>query len=192
MSSSAPKGANESSSEDFLAIDPCHNQVRDETPCPVSCKKSPQQLENIDPDKAKELLRIEQVYTYFGLDDSTINLNSDGDSATCRLLHYLPRIARMKGFRLYWTELENKLMCTALVRTLLCWMPVILPTPSNNLAVLNPLRIATDIRTVEDKNPRQYYLEVWQHLQRYHGYGCALLHDSQFTLMQSTLMQSES
>jgi hypothetical protein len=140
-----------------------------------------QRFEGIDPDKAKELLRIEQVYTHFGLDDDTAAPTSDGDGAARRLLHYLPRMARMKGFRLYRIGVGEQANGRYARQAVALLDARHLPTPGNTLAVLDPLGITTDIPAAEDDNSRQYSFEVWQHLQHHYGYGCALLPDSQFT-----------
>jgi hypothetical protein len=144
-----------------------------------------QQFESIDPDKAKELLRIEQVYTHFGLDDGTAAPTSDGDGAARRLLHYLPRMARMKGFRLYRIGVGEQTNGRYAHQAVALLDACHLPTPGNTLAVLDPLGIATDAPAAGHDNSRQYSFEAWQHLQHYYGSGCALLPDSHFTLAQS-------
>ena len=58
-----------------------------------------QRLEEIDLEKARELRRIDSAYHCFGLSDIT-TVDRDED-ATGHLLHYLPRMARMRSFRLY-------------------------------------------------------------------------------------------
>ncbi len=142
-----------------------------------------QQFEQIDPDKANELRRIDQVYTDFGFNDSATAPADDG--AARRLLHYLPRMARMKGFRLYRIgvgEQENGGYAHQAVALLDARH---LPTPGNTLAVLDPAGVEAEPPVASDEESRQYFFEVWQTLQYYYGHGCALIPDSQSTLKQS-------
>ena len=136
-----------------------------------------QQFEGVDPDKVKELHRIEQVYTHFGLEEgTTATPTSDGGGAARRLLRYLPRMARMKGFRLYRIgvgEQANGIYARQAVALLDARH---LPTPGNTLVVLDPLGIATDAPTMEHDDSRQYSFEDWQHLQHHYGYGLSLIH----------------
>ena len=55
-------------------------------------------FENLEPDKARELLRIDAAYIRFGLSDGVFGDPRDG--AANRLLRHLPRMARMRHFRL--------------------------------------------------------------------------------------------
>jgi hypothetical protein len=139
-----------------------------------------EQFECIDPDKANELRRIEQVYTHFGFDDSIATQTGDKEGATDRLLHYLPRMARMKDFRLYRIgvgEQENGGYAHEAVALLDAHH---LPTPGNTLAVLDPIGTeASTPSSANDEISHQYFFEVWQTLQRYYGQGCALIPDNE-------------
>lgn len=142
-----------------------------------------QQFEQIDPDKANELRRIDQVYTDFGFNDGAAVPADDG--AARRLLHYLPRMARMKGFRLYRIgvgEQENGGYAHQAVALLDARH---LPTPGNTLAVLDPSGVEAEPPAASDEESRQYFFEVWQTLQYYYGHGCALIPDSQSAPKQS-------
>lgn len=139
-----------------------------------------EQFECIDPDKANELRRIEQVYTHFGFDDNNVAQGSDQEGATRRMLHYLPRMARMKDFRLYRIgvgEQENGGYAHQAVALLDAHH---LPTPGNTLAVLDPIGTeAAAARSASDEPSHQYFFEVWQTLQHHYGHGCALIPDYQ-------------
>ena len=138
-----------------------------------------EQFECIDPDKANELRRIEQVYTRFGFDDNNTAQGSDQDGATRRMLHYLPRMARMKDFRLYRIgvgEQENGGYAHQAVALLDAHH---LPTPGNTLAVLDPIGTEASTPTASDETSHQYFFEVWQTLQHHYGHGCALIPDRQ-------------
>jgi hypothetical protein len=138
-----------------------------------------QQFESIDPDKANELRRIDDVYTQFGFNDSATTQADDG--AARRLLHYLPRMARMKGFRLYRIgvgEQENGGYAHQAVALLDARH---LPTPGNTLAVLDPVGVEAAPPEMSDEESHQYFFEVWQTLQYYYGHGCALIPDRQPT-----------
>ncbi|MCP5157810.1 MAG: hypothetical protein H6974_04090 [Gammaproteobacteria bacterium] len=140
-----------------------------------------QQFESIDPDKANELRRIEQVYTHFGFNDNATTQTSE-DGATRRLLHYLPRMARMKDFRLYRIgvgEQENGGYAHQAVALLDARH---LPTPGNALAVLDPIGTEAPTSSVSDDESHQYFFEVWQTLQYHYGHGCALIPDSQVSV----------
>lgn len=132
-----------------------------------------QQFEAVDPDKARELRRIEQVYLGFGLNDGAVAQTGDGDGATRRLLHYLPRMARMKGFRLYRIGVGERGNGCYAHQAIALLDARHLPTPGNTLAVLDPLGAAA--LESSDDGCRQYSFEAWQDLQRHFGYGCALL-----------------
>ena len=134
-----------------------------------------QQFEAIDPGKANELRRIDDVYTSFGFNDSTVGQNDDG--AARRLLHYLPRMAKMRGFRLYRIgvgEQENGDYAHQAVALLDARH---LPTPGNTLAVLDPLPLDVDVVPAvhSDEQSHQYFFETWQTLQYHYGHGCALI-----------------
>lgn len=134
-----------------------------------------QQFENIDPEKANELRRIDQVYTDFGFNDNAAAQTDDG--AARRLLHYLPRMAKMKGFRLYRIgvgEQENGGYAHQAVALLDARH---LPTPGNTLAVLDPVGVEAAPPATSDEESHQYFFEVWQTLQYYYGHGCALIPD---------------
>jgi len=134
-----------------------------------------QQFESIDPDKANELRRIDDVYTSFGFNDSA----TADDGAARRLLHYLPRMARMKGFRLYRIgvgEQENGGYAHQAVALLDAHH---LPTPGNTLAVLDPVGVEAVPLEARDEESHQYFFEVWQTLQYHYGHGCALIPDRQ-------------
>ena len=135
------------------------------------------QLEAIDPDKAKELRRIDDVYASFGFNNNAA-AHTD-DHAARHLLYHLPRMARMKGFRLYRIgvgEQENGNYAHQAVALLDAHH---LPTPGNTLAVLDPVGVEIDTAPLEmsDEESRQYFFEVWQTLQYYYGHGCALISD---------------
>lgn len=137
-----------------------------------------QQFEGIDPDKANELRRIDDVYTSFGLNDSASQAE---EGATRRLLHYLPRMARMKGFRLYRIgvgEQENGGYAHQAVALLDARH---LPTPGNTLAVLDPVGVDAAPPVASNEESHQYFFEVWQTLQYHYGHGCALIPDRQPT-----------
>jgi len=140
-----------------------------------------EQIECIDPGKANELRRIEQVYINFGFDNHEATQASDKEGATLRLLHYLPRMARMKDFRLYRIgvgEQENGGYAHQAVALLDARH---LPTPGNTLAVLDPIGTEVSTPPVDDETSHQYFFEVWQTLQRYYGQGCALIPDHQLS-----------
>ena len=142
---------------------------------PSVLKQIARQFEQIDPDKANELRRIDEVYTQFGFNTSTAPQADDG--ATRRLLHYLPRMARMKGFRLYRIgvgEQENGDYAHQAVALLDAHH---LPTPGNTLAVLDPVGVDATPPESSTDECRQYFFEVWQTLQYYYGHGCALIPD---------------
>lgn len=141
-----------------------------------------EQFECIDPDKANELRRIEQVYTHFGFNSSQSSVQTgdgDGDGVNRRLLHYLPRMARMKDFRLYRIgvgERENGGYAHQAVALLDAHH---LPTPGNALAVLDPIGTDASTPSASDDESHQYFFEVWQTLQHYYGQGCALIPDGE-------------
>jgi len=135
-----------------------------------------QQFEVVDPDKAKELRRIEQVYISFGLNDGTVARLGDSDGATRRLLHLLPRMARMKGFRLYRIGVGEQGNGCYAHQAIALLDARHLPTPGNTLAVLDPT--GTDPSSARNDGSRQYSFEAWQDLQRHYGHGCALLPNS--------------
>lgn len=139
------------------------------------------QLESIDPDKAKELRRIDDVYASFGFNNN-VAAHTD-DHAARHLLHHLPRMARMKGFRLYRIgvgEQENGDYAHQAVALLDARH---LPTPGNTLAVLDPVGIDAAPMEMSEEESRQYFFEVWQTLQYYYGHGCALISDKPTTTM---------
>lgn len=149
-----------------------------------------QQFECVDPDKANELRRIEQVYTHFGFNDNTSAEMGEEDSATLRLLHYLPRMARMKDFRLYRIgigERENGGYAHQAVALLDAHH---LPTPGNTLAVLDPIGTDVSKPATSDEESHQYFFEVWQTLQYHYGRGCALIPDHQ--ALPHTAVQSKT
>lgn len=153
---------------------------------PSVLKQIAQQFEQIDPDKANELRRIDEVYTQFGFNDSTTTQQAD-DGAARRLLHYLPRMARMKGFRLYRIgvgEQENGGYAHQAVALLDAHH---LPTPGNTLAVLDPVGVDVAPPEVSDEESHQYFFEVWQTLQYYYGHGCALIPDKPSAPTQTPL-----
>ena len=138
-----------------------------------------EQFECIDSDKANELRRIEQVYTHYGFDDNNAAQGSDQEGATRRMLHYLPRMARMKDFRLYRIgvgEQENGGYAHQAVALLDAHH---LPTPGNTLAVLDPIGTEAATPAASDEVSHQYFFEVWQTLQHHYGHGCALIPDHQ-------------
>jgi hypothetical protein len=135
-----------------------------------------QQFESIDPDKAKELRRIDTVYADFGLNDgATVPVNDD---PAYRLLHYLPRMARMKNFRLYRIGVGEQSSGGYAHQAVALLETGHLPTPGNALAVLDPIGISAS-PPVPGEGSQQYFFEVWQTLQHHYGHGCALIADVQ-------------
>ena len=134
-----------------------------------------QQFETIDPDKARELRRIDAVYTDFGLSDGAVD-SDGGDDPAYRLLHYLPRMARMKNFRLYRIGVGEQSSGGYAHQAVALLEAGHLPTPGNALAVLDPVGINAPPPASRDGS-HQYFFEVWQTLQHHYGHGCALLHD---------------
>jgi len=133
-----------------------------------------QHFENVDPDKAKELRRIDAVYTGFGLNHATAH-SDDGDSAANRLLHYLPRMARMKNFRLYRIGVGEHANGGYAHQAVALLEACHLPTPGNTLAVLDPEgAFAADISGPVD-GTCQYSFEDWLNRQTDYGKGCALI-----------------
>ncbi|MCB1769217.1 MAG: hypothetical protein KDJ31_05870 [Candidatus Competibacteraceae bacterium] len=138
-----------------------------------------EQFECIDPDKANELRRIEQVYTHFGFDDNNIAQGSDQEGATRRMLHYLPRMARMKDFRLYRIGVGEQKNGGYAHQAVALLDAHHLPTPGNTLAVLDPIGTEASTPAASDETSHQYFFEVWQTLQHHYGHGCALIPDYQ-------------
>ncbi len=130
-----------------------------------------QQFESIDPDKAKELRRIDTVYTDFGLNNGA---PVAADDPALRLLHYLPRMARMKNFRLYRIGVGEQTSGEYVHQAVALLEAGHLPTPGNTLAVLDPIGINSSPPANRDSS-HQYFFEVWQTLQHHYGHGCALL-----------------
>lgn len=132
-----------------------------------------QRFETVDPARARELRRIEQVYISFGLSDGAVARIGDSEDTTRRLLRFIPRMARMRGFRLYPIGVGER-DCGRFAHQALALLDARhLPTPGNALAVLDPK--GTDTPTDPGDGFRQYSFEVWRDLQRRHGPDCALL-----------------
>lgn len=134
-----------------------------------------QRFERTDPDKARELRRIHSAYIEFGLNDGAATACDDGAD---RLLRYLPRMARMKNFRLYRIGVGERANGAYAHQAVALLETHHLPTPGNTLAVLDPAGIGNSDTPVRDDNTHQYPFEVWQALQRQYGHGCALLPNS--------------
>ncbi len=132
-----------------------------------------QQLETTDPEKARELRRIDAAYLNFGL---TVDSIATGDAdPTRQLLHHLPRMARMKGFRLYPIGVGEQGEGRYAHQAIALLDAGHLPTPGNTLAVLDPTGTPTIELAARDDGSRQYPFAVWQDLQSRYGRGCALL-----------------
>ncbi|MFO1370851.1 MAG: hypothetical protein U1F42_00045 [Candidatus Competibacteraceae bacterium] len=138
-----------------------------------------QQLENIDPEKAKELHRIDEVYASFGLNDTIAAHAGEGDGAANHLLHYLPRMARMRNFRLYRIGVGEQMNGGYAHQAVALLDARHLPTPGNTLAVLDPAdtMVADPLHSVDGLH--QYSFEDWLNLQTCYGHGCALIPDRQ-------------
>lgn len=130
-------------------------------------------FENLEPDKARELLRIDAAYIRFGLSDGVFGDPRDG--AANRLLRHLPRMARMRHFRLYRIGIGERADGAYTHQAVALLDAQQLPTPGNTLAVLDPTGNATTQATVREHDCHQYSFETWQDLQGYYGRGCALL-----------------
>jgi hypothetical protein len=137
-----------------------------------------QHFDDIDPDKARELRRIDDVYTHLGLDGASIATDVC-DNPTQRLLRYLPRMARMKGFRLYRIGVGQQPNGRYAHEAVALLDARQLPTPGNTLAVLDPSEtgISDDASSWVDGS-HQYSFASWQNLQGQFGHGCALLPDA--------------
>lgn len=133
-----------------------------------------QRFEIVDPAKARELRRIEQVYLSFGLNDDAVTQTSDGEGTTRRLLRFLSRMARMKDFRLYPIGVGERGPGRYAHQAIALLDARHLPTPGNTLAVLDPNGADTP-PSDRDNGSRQYSFEAWRDLQRCYGHGCALL-----------------
>jgi hypothetical protein len=134
------------------------------------------QFEHTDPDKARELRRIHSTYIAFGLNDGAVAASDDGAD---QLLRYLPRMARMKNFRLYRIGIGERANGAYAHQAVALLETRHLPTPGNTLAVLDPAGIGNNVETpVRDDSTHQYPFEVWQALQHQYGHGCALLPNS--------------
>ena len=132
-----------------------------------------QRFEAVDPAKAKELRRIEQVYIGFGLSDGLAVQINDSEGTTRRLLRFLARMARMKDFRLYPIGVGERGQGRYAHQAIALLDARHLPTPGNTLAVLDPTGV--DALADPDNDSGQYSFEAWQDLQRRYGCGCALL-----------------
>jgi len=129
-------------------------------------------FEHTDPDKARELRRIHSAYIEFGLNHGAVAAPDDG---AARLLRYLPRMARMKNFRLYRIGVGERANGAYAHQAVALLETRHLPTPSNTLAVLDPVGIDVNETPARDDDTHQYPFEVWQSLQHHYGHGCALL-----------------
>jgi hypothetical protein len=133
------------------------------------------QFEHSDPDKARELRRIHSAYIAFGLNDGAV---AASDESAARLLRYLPRMARMKDFRLYRIGVGEQANGAYAHQAVALLETRHLPTPGNTLAVLDPAGIDGAETLVQNDDTHQYPFEVWQALQHQYGHGCALLPNS--------------
>ncbi|MBS1220535.1 MAG: hypothetical protein H6R23_155 [Proteobacteria bacterium] len=127
------------------------------------------QFEHSDPDKARELRRIHSAYIAFGLNDSAV---AASDESAARLLRYLPRMARMKNFRLYRIGVGEQANGAYAHQAVALLETRHLPTPGNTAGIGN---VENPVR---DDDTHQYPFEVWQALQHQYGHGCALLPNS--------------
>ena len=141
---------------------------------PSVLQEMAQRLEEIDLEKARELRRIDSAYLRFGLSDIT-TVERDED-ATGHLLRYLPRMARMRSFRLYRIGVGERANGSYARHAVALLEAAHLPTPGNTLVVLDPMGISTESRE-PDNDSRQYSFEVWRDSQQCHGRGCALITD---------------
>lgn len=132
-----------------------------------------QQFDAVDPARAKELRRIEQVYTRFFLNDDSTDQLGDGEDTARRLLHFLSRKARLKEFRLYPIGVGERVHGRYAHQAIALLDARHLPTPGNTLAVLDPA--GANPPPARNDELRQYSFESWQGLQGYYGRGCALL-----------------
>lgn len=130
------------------------------------------QFEATAPTKAKELRRIDQVYIAYDFHQNAIS-NASHASEADHLLHFLPRMARMKDFRLYRIGVGARQNGGYARQAVAVLDAQHLPTPGNTLAVLDPQGVE-GIGTGEHDS-RQYSFEIWQALQYRYGRGCALL-----------------
>lgn len=130
-------------------------------------------FETVDPARARELRRIEQVYISFGLSDGAVARVGDSADTTRRLLRFIPRMARMRDFRLYPIGVGERDPGRFAHQALALLDARHLPTPGNALAVLDPNGAGAP--TDHGDGFRQYSFEVWRDLQRRHGPDCALL-----------------
>ena len=129
-------------------------------------------FEHTDPDKARELHRIHSAYIAFGLNDSAV---AASDGGADQLLRYLPRMARMKNFRLYRIGVGERANGAYAHQAVALLETRHLPTPGNTLAVLDPAGIGNAETPARDDETHQYPFEVWQALQHRYGHGCALI-----------------
>ncbi len=134
-----------------------------------------QQFEATDPEKARELRRIDAAYLNFGLNDQTVTDNDNDDGPTRQLLHHLPRMARMKSFRLYPIGVGEQGDGRYAHQAIALLDAGHLPTPGNTLAVLDPTGTPNAELAAKEDGSGQYSFAVWQDLQRRYGHGCALL-----------------
>ena len=132
-----------------------------------------QQFDAVDPARAKELRRIEQVYSRFFLSDDPTDPLDDDEGMARRLLHFLSRKARLKEFRLYPIGVGEQAHGRYAHQAIALLDARHLPTPGNPSAVPEPAA-ATASLTRNDEL-RQYSFESWQDLQGHYGRGCALL-----------------
>ncbi|MCB1824822.1 MAG: hypothetical protein KDJ54_09720 [Candidatus Competibacteraceae bacterium] len=130
-------------------------------------------FEDLEPDKARELLRIDAAYIRFGLSDGVPGDPRDG--AANRLLRHLPRMARMRHFRLYRIGIGERADGFYTHQAVALLDVHQLPTPGNTLAVLDPTGSVATHATAREHDFHQYSFEAWQDLQRHYGRGCALL-----------------
>ena len=133
-------------------------------------------FDDIDPDKARELRRIDDVYTHLGLDGTSIAADA-GENPTQRLLRYLPRMARMKGFRLYRIGVGQQPNGRYAHEAVALLDARQLPTPGNTLAVLDLSETGISDASSWVDDSHQYSFASWQNLQGQFGRGCALLPD---------------
>ena len=134
-----------------------------------------QQFEATDPEKARELRRIDAAYLNFGLNDGSVAADDDRDGPTHQLLHHLPRMARMKGFRLYPIGVGEQGDGRYAHQAIALLDAGHLPTPGNTLAGLDPTKTPPPQPSARGDGSHQYFFADRQDLQRHYGRGCTLL-----------------
>lgn len=134
-------------------------------------------FEDVDPDKARELRRIDSAYIRFGLNDD--RTSDPREDAASHLLRYLPRMAHMRNFRLYRIGVGEQANGSYAHQAVALLEARHLPTPGNTLVVLDPKGISPIEPLARDSDSHQYSFEVWRDSQQSYGHGCALITDRQ-------------